>query len=182
MALVLSEEQRMLQQTAAGFLSEKAPVAALRGLRDSGDAQGYDAGLWREMAAMGWTGIAIPEAYGGLDYGYTGLGIVLEEMGRNLSVSPLQASILVCATALTRMGSEAQKEALLPALVSGELTMALALQEGPHHAPHKTAAQRLQTPMDTQSRAARYWWRMPMWQTSLLLWRALPARRVMTTA
>ena len=140
MALVLSEEQLMLQQTAAGFLSEKAPVAALRGLRDSGDAQGYDAGLWREMAAMGWTGIAIPEAYGGLDYGYTGLGIVLEEMGRNLSVSPLQASILVCATALTRMGSEAQKEALLPALVSGELTMALALQEGLHHAPHKTAS------------------------------------------
>ena len=140
MALVLNEEQLMLKEAASGFLAEKAPVAALRALRDSQDAQGYDTAVWQEMAEMGWAGIAIPEAYGGLDYGYTGLGIVLEEMGRNLSISPLQASILVCATAIARMGTDAQKENLLPALASGELKMSLALQEGAHHAPHKTAA------------------------------------------
>jgi acyl-CoA dehydrogenase len=141
MALVLNEEQLMLKDAAAGFLSEKAPVAALRALRDSADETGYSPELWREMSEMGWAGIAIPEEFGGLDYGYTGLGIVLEEMGRNLSASPLQASILVCATAVARLGNQAQKETLLPALASGELTMALALQEGPHHAPHKTALQ-----------------------------------------
>jgi alkylation response protein AidB-like acyl-CoA dehydrogenase len=139
MALVLNEEQLMLQEAAAGFLAEKAPVAALRKLRDERDEQGYSTDLWREMAEMGWAGIAIPEAFGGLDYGYTGLGIVLEQMGRNLSVSPLQSSILTCATAIANLGSDVQKEALLPALASGELTMALALQEGPHHGPHKTS-------------------------------------------
>lgn len=141
MALVLNEEQVMLKEAAAGFLAEKAPVEALRTLRDTRDETGYSAELWREMAEMGWAGIAIPEAYGGLDYGYTGLGIVLEEMGRNLSISPLQASILTCATAVANLGSDAQKESLLPALASGELIMALALQEGPHHAPQKTALQ-----------------------------------------
>jgi acyl-CoA dehydrogenase len=139
MALVLNEEQLMLKDAAAGFLGEKAPVAALRKLRDEADPLGYSEALWQEMAAMGWAGIAIPEAYGGLDYGYTGLGLVLEQMGRNLTVSPLQASILVCSTAIAKLGTEQQKQALLPALASGELLMALALQEGAHHGPHKVA-------------------------------------------
>jgi acyl-CoA dehydrogenase len=139
MALVLNEDQLMLKEAAAGFLAEKAPVAELRRLRDTRDETGYSRPLWKEMADMGWAGIAIPEELGGLGYGYTGLGIVLEQMGRNLSVSPLQSSILVCATAIAGMGSPAQKEVLLPALAGGELTMALALQEGAHHAPHRTA-------------------------------------------
>lgn len=139
MALVFNEDQLMLRDAAAGLLAEKAPVAELRRLRDEEDSQGYSQPLWGEMAEMGWAGIAIPEAFGGLGFGYTGLGLVLEQMGRNLSVSPLQSSILVCATTIERMGSAAQKEALLPQLASGELTMAMALQEGNHHAPHKTA-------------------------------------------
>lgn len=139
MALVLNEDQLMLREAAAGFLAEKAPVAELRRLRDTRDETGYSQPLWKDMADMGWAGIAIPEEFGGLGYGYTGLGIVLEQIGRNLSVSPLQSSILVCATAIARMGSPAQKESLLPALAGGELTMALAVQEGAHHAPHKTA-------------------------------------------
>ena len=140
MALVLNEEQLMLKDAAAGFLQEKASVAALRALRDSRDEAGYSKELWQEMADMGWAGIAIPEAYGGLDYGYIGLGIVLEQMGRNLSVSPLQSSVLVAATAIALGGSEAQKQAMLPAIASGETIVTLALQEGPHHAPHRTAA------------------------------------------
>jgi acyl-CoA dehydrogenase len=137
--MILNEDQLMLKDAAAGFLAEKASPSELRRLRDERDETGYSRPLWKDMAEMGWAGIAIPEAFGGLGYGYTGLGIVLEQMGRNLSVSPLQSSILVCATAVERMGSQAQKEALLPALAAGELTMALALQEGPHHAPHRTA-------------------------------------------
>jgi alkylation response protein AidB-like acyl-CoA dehydrogenase len=139
MALVWNEEQLMLQEAAAGFLAEKASLAALRELRDERSEHGYDRDVWREMAEMGWSGIAIPEEFGGLGYGYAGLGIVLEQMGRNLSASPLQATVLVGATAIALGGSEAQKQALLPAIASGELTVALALQEGAHHAPEKTA-------------------------------------------
>ncbi len=141
MALVLNEDQQMLKEAAAGFLAEKAPVAELRQLRDAADATGYSQPLWKEMSEMGWGGIAVPEEFGGLGFGYVGLGVVLEQIGRNLSVSPLQSSILVCATAIARLGTAAQKEALLPALAGGEITMALALQEGNHHAPHKTAMQ-----------------------------------------
>ncbi|MDJ0877324.1 MAG: acyl-CoA dehydrogenase [Halieaceae bacterium] len=139
MALVLNEDQLMLKDAAAGFLAEKAPIAELRRLRDEGAETGYSQPLWSDMAEMGWPGIAIPEAYGGLGFGYAGLGIVLEQMGRNLSVSPLQSSILVGATAIARLGSDAQKETLLPQLAAGELTLALAIQEGNHHSPHKTA-------------------------------------------
>jgi alkylation response protein AidB-like acyl-CoA dehydrogenase len=139
MALVLNEEQVMLKDAAAGFLAEKATVAHLRSLRDSDDERGYDPGVWREMAEMGWAGIAIPEEFGGLGYGYTGLGLVLEQAGRHLSASPLQSTVLVAATVIAELGSQAQKEQLLPAIAAGEKLVTLALQEGPHHAPGQVA-------------------------------------------
>ena len=139
MALVLTEEQQMIKDSAAGFLAEKASISQLRELRDSASESGYDRQVWREMVEMGWAGIAIPEEFGGLDYGYTGLGLVLEQAGRNLSASPLQATVLVGATLIAELGSEAQKEALLPAIASGESVVTLALQEGAHHAPQQTA-------------------------------------------
>lgn len=129
MSLVLSEEQVMLRESAAGFLSEKAGVAQLRALRDSGAEDAHDSAVWAEMVEMGWAGIAIPEAYGGLGYGYTGLGVVLEQMGRNLSASPLEASVLVGATAIEALGSDAQKAQYLPAIAAGEQQVTLALQE-----------------------------------------------------
>ena len=140
MALVLNEEQAMLKEAAAGFLAEKASVAQLRELRDSGNEQGFSSDVWREMAQMGWAGIAIPEEFGGLGYGYTGLGLVLEQAGRNLSASPLQSTVLVAATLIAELGSEQQKQQLLPAIASGELLVTLALQEGSHHAPLQSAA------------------------------------------
>lgn len=139
MALVLTEEQVMLRESAAGLLAEKAGVAQLRALRDAGDELGFSRAVWQEIAAMGWPGIAVPEAYGGLGYGYTGLGLVLEQAGCHLSPTPLQASVLVGATAVNELGTEAQKQALLPALAAGEVLVSLALQEGPHHAPEQTA-------------------------------------------
>ncbi|MAA88234.1 MAG: acyl-CoA dehydrogenase [Haliea sp.] len=88
---------------------------------------------------MGWPGIAIPEAYGGLGYGYTGLGLVLEQVGRHLSPVPLQSTVLLGGTLINELGSEAQKQSLLPAVAAGELHVSLALQEGPQHAPEDTA-------------------------------------------
>ncbi|MEZ5504370.1 MAG: acyl-CoA dehydrogenase family protein [Halioglobus sp.] len=139
MALVLNEEQVMLRDSAAGFLATKATVAHLRALRDSGDERGFSTAVWHEMAQMGWAGIAIPEAFGGLGYGYTGLGLVLEQVGRNLSASPLQSTVLVAATVIGELGNAQQKERLLAAIAAGEQLVSLALQEGPHHAPQHTA-------------------------------------------
>ena len=117
MALVLNEEQEMLRDSAAGFLAEKASVAQLRSLRDSGSEQGFDSAIWSEVVEMGWSSIAIPEAYGGLGYGYTGLGVDLAQMGRNLSATPLEASELVGATAIQLLGTEDQNTEVLPASI-----------------------------------------------------------------
>jgi len=138
-ALVLTEEQQMIRDSAAGFMAEKASVSQLRELRDSAAEAGYDRQVWQEMVEMGWAGIAVPEEFGGLGFGYTGLGLVLEQGGRNLSVSPLQSAVLVGATLIAELGDQAQKEAILPAVASGELLVTLALQEGAHHAPLQTA-------------------------------------------
>ena len=146
MPLVLNEEQRLLRDTARDFLSSSAPVRALRKLRDEHDPLGYDNGLWRQMAQLGWASIILPEEYGGLDFGFTGLGVVLEECGRTLAASPLFATAAVGASALLLGGSEQQKTELLPRLASGELTLALALEEAPHHRPTHIATRA--TPRD----------------------------------
>lgn len=135
MTLVLNEEQVMLKESAAGFLAGKASVAQLRALRDGGDETGFDPAVWQEIAEMGWAGIAIPEAYGGLGYGYTGLGVILEQAGRNLSPTPLESSVLLGATVIEALGTEEQKNQYLPAIASGELLVSLALQETAQHDP-----------------------------------------------
>jgi alkylation response protein AidB-like acyl-CoA dehydrogenase len=135
MPLVLNEEQLLLQSTAEDFFRDKAPVSALRRLRDDKDADGFSRDLWREMAAMGWAGAFLPGRYGGLDCGFTELGVVLQAAGRTLVASPLFASVALAASAILLGGSEAQKEALLPRIATGDLLLALALQEGPHHRP-----------------------------------------------
>lgn len=141
MALLLTEDQQMLKDAACGLLAEKAPVGELRRLRDEKDPTGFSRELWREMAAMGWAGMVIPEQYGGLDFGYAGLGQVLEEMGRNLSVTPLQSTVLVSATTIIEAGSERQCAEWLPKIAAGELIASLALEEGRHHGPENTALQ-----------------------------------------
>ena len=135
MSLVLSEDQQLLKYSAKAFVDQNAPVSVLRGLRDSKDAQGYDQNLWRQMLELGWAGMAIPEAYGGFEFGYGGLGVVLEESGRTLVSSPLIATVLLGASAINELGSDAQKSEFLPQVVSGELLLALAIDEKPHHRP-----------------------------------------------
>ncbi|HEY1753245.1 MAG TPA: acyl-CoA dehydrogenase family protein [Caulobacteraceae bacterium] len=136
---VLTEEQSMLRDAAKTWTQEKSPVSAFRKMRDSGQALGYDPAVFAEMAEMGWTGVIIPEEYGGSDFGYLSLGLVLEELGRTLTASPLLATALAAASALILGGTDAQKEAWLPKLASGEAVGTLAVDEGPHHAPEKVA-------------------------------------------
>jgi alkylation response protein AidB-like acyl-CoA dehydrogenase len=122
MALVLSEDQQLLKDSAKNFCEQNAPVSVLRGLRDSKDEQGYDQTIWSQMIDLGWAGMAIPEAYGGFDFGYGGLGVVLAG-----------------ATAIVQLGSETQKQDLLPKIVAGELLTAIALDEHASHHPSKIA-------------------------------------------
>ena len=139
MALVLNEEQRFLQDSAREFLNDNAPVEALRKLRDERDELGYAAATWQQMAELGWASIILPEEYGGLEFGFTGLGVVMEEAGRTLTASPMFASAVVGASAILLGGNEAQKNALLPEIATGNLTLALALEEGHHHRPTQIA-------------------------------------------
>jgi alkylation response protein AidB-like acyl-CoA dehydrogenase len=135
MALVFNEEQRLLQDTARAFLSTGAPVACLRGLRDSRDEVGYSNALWQQMAELGWASIILPEQYGGLEFGFLGLGAVMEETGRTLTASPLLASAVIGASAVLLGGNDLQKESILPGVAAGTLTLALALEETNHHNP-----------------------------------------------
>jgi alkylation response protein AidB-like acyl-CoA dehydrogenase len=136
---VLTEEQSMLRDAARTWTQEKSPVSAFRKMRDSGQPLGYDPAAFAEMAEMGWTGVIIPEEYGGSDFGYLSLGLVLEETGRTLTASPLLSTALAAASALILGGTDAQKEAWLPKIASGEAVGTLAIEEGPHHAPEKVA-------------------------------------------
>lgn len=95
MALVLNQEQLMLKDSVRDFLKSRAPVSHLRNLRDSVSTEGFSRELWSEMTEMGWPAILVPEQYGGLEYGYTGMGIVLEECGRTLTPSPLDRKSVV---------------------------------------------------------------------------------------
>lgn len=135
MPMTLNEEQRHLRDTAREFLLEKAPVAALRALRDNHDPVGYSRELWAEMAGMGWAGIVIPEEFGGLEFGFGGLGVVMEEAGRTLAASPLYASCVLGASAIQLAGNRQQKETILPGIASGDITLALALEESHRHDP-----------------------------------------------
>jgi alkylation response protein AidB-like acyl-CoA dehydrogenase len=135
MALVLNEEQRLLRDTARSYLAANAPVKALRTLRDERDTTGYSPELWHSMAELGWAGIILPEEYGGLDFGFMGLGVVLEETGRTLTASPLFCSAVVGASAILLAGNASQKQSLLPEIALGQKTMALALEESHHHRP-----------------------------------------------
>lgn len=135
MALALNEEQRILKDSAREFLANSAPVEALRKLRDSKDPVGYSKELWQQMVELGWTAISIPEKYDGLEFGYQGLGLVFEQLGFYLSASPLFSTVVLGASSIELLGSEEQKQALLPQIAAGELTLALAMEESSQHAP-----------------------------------------------
>jgi len=135
MALVLNEEQQMLRDAAKDFLANRAPVSHLRQLRDEGIADGFSRDLWSEMAEMGWAAINIPKSYGGLDYGYIGLGLVLEESGRTLTPSPLISTALLGTSALILSENNGICAQWLPQIANGEKLLALAFEESSQHRP-----------------------------------------------
>lgn len=135
----LTEEQSIIRDQAKSWVSAESPVQAFRSLRDSGNPQCYATPTWQAMVEMGWTGILIPESYGGSDLGFLTFGLVLEELGRQLTASPLLSSALVGASAVMLGGSDHQKQSLLPKVVDGSEILTLALDEQPNHAPTRVA-------------------------------------------
>ena len=136
---VLSEEQTMLRDMAREWTSNESPVNAWRKVRDANDGVGYDASVFAEMARMGWSGVIVPEAFGGSDFGWLSLGLVIEELGKTLTASPLAASA-AAASAIILGGSDEQKQTWLPGIASGEIVAALAVDEGPRHDPETIKA------------------------------------------
>ncbi len=136
MPLILTEEQTMLQDAADGFLNERAPIAHLRKLRDERDADGVSRDLWRAFGEMGFAGVIIPEALGGMGLGAVEAGVIAESLGRTLTPSPYLGSSILSAKVLIDGGSQAQ-QAWLPRIAAGEAILSLAVDEGAKHAPSR---------------------------------------------
>jgi hypothetical protein len=139
MALILTDDQTQLRDSARDFLSEQSPVSALRKLRDTADADGFARPLWAQFAEMGYTGVLVPEAHGGLGLGHVEAGVVMDQIGRQLCASPLLASGIVATTAIRLGGSAAQQAAWLPKLAAAQAIGTLAVDEGGKHRPQKLA-------------------------------------------
>ena len=141
MALILNEEQQSLKDIAKEFLQKNAPVTHFREIRDTNNELGYDESLWKEMVNLGWSGILIPEEYGGFDFGMVGMGSIFEEMGKTLTPSPLFSTGVLGASLITLGGNDSQKQSLLPKIVEGNITTALALEESSRHSPFSISTQ-----------------------------------------
>jgi alkylation response protein AidB-like acyl-CoA dehydrogenase len=139
MPLVLNEEQNMLKDAAKDFCANNTPITQLRKLRDEKNEMGFDGATWQQMVELGWAGITVPEDFGGLGFGFMGLGVVMQECGRTLTASPLLATAVLGTSAILHGGTDEQKTELLGQVAGGELLLALALEETPHHSPYGAA-------------------------------------------
>ncbi|MCW5804328.1 MAG: acyl-CoA dehydrogenase family protein [Deltaproteobacteria bacterium] len=123
----LTEDQRMIVEAAAGF-AKRSPVARMRGLRD--DAVGWSPEVWRQMAQLGWLGLALPEGVGGSGGTIVDAALLVEQLGMVLAPEPIVTS-LVAAHAILAAGNKAQRDAFVAPFVEGRASLALAWAEGP---------------------------------------------------
>ena len=135
MSLVINEEQNMLKSSAKELLDLKSPISLMRELRDDNYNQ-FDPDLWKEMVEMGWTALTVPEDYNGLNFGYVGLGQVIEEMGKKLTVSPMISTVLVSTTIVGLSKNEVLKSKLFDEIMSGKKLCTLAHEESSYHNPN----------------------------------------------
>jgi alkylation response protein AidB-like acyl-CoA dehydrogenase len=128
--LVLNEDQRMLMESARGAISTKAPIAMWRQLRKEASPDGFSREFWRECVEMGWSGVLVPEEFGGIDFGVVGAGLIAREMARTLAPSPFLSTAVLAASALRRSEARAAKAVWLPRIANGEAIVAFAVEEG----------------------------------------------------
>ena len=141
MKLVLNEEQQMLSDSAKDFAANRTPVNHFRSLRDNNDPLNWDKDVWKEMVELGWSGILIPEEFGGSDFGLAGISVIMQEVGKTLTPSPLFATAVMGASAINTFGTQEQKAEYLPKIAAGKITTAIAIDEESHHAPFNSIAQ-----------------------------------------
>ena len=122
----LSKPQKLLQESARAFFVRECSPERVRSLMAS--ETGYDEQLWRGLADQGWTGLIIPEEYGGLGLGLVELAAVAEEMGRACLPSPFVSTVWAAAL-IARAGNEGQRNQYLDAISQGELKATVALLE-----------------------------------------------------
>src|SRR5690606_2611809 len=121
----LSDEQRLLKESVERLLTDAYADLNLREGYTK-EPKGYSAGLWRQYAEMGLLAAPFAEEHGGLGQGLTETMIVAEALGRALAVEPYMATVVLGGGALRHAGSDALLGELVPAVASGELTLALA--------------------------------------------------------
>ena len=127
MDLTFNEQQRAIQQTARDFFSANATAEVIRELEESGP--GYSQELWKEMAALDWLGLTYPEQYGGAGAGLLDLYPIYVEMGRSIFPSPHLSTVVLAGETILALGSEEQKQDILPRIVRGDLVLPLAVIE-----------------------------------------------------
>jgi alkylation response protein AidB-like acyl-CoA dehydrogenase len=127
MDLSLTEFQKMLKNSAGDFLKSELPWTFAKEIDES--ETGFSPELWRKVADMGWLGMVLPEACGGMGCSLTDLAVIYEEMGQALMPGVCFSSSVLCGLIISDLGTEAQKEAILPSIAKGERILALALTE-----------------------------------------------------
>ncbi len=133
MPLFLNQDQSMLRDTAREFVASEGSISGqLRKYRDMNCKDGFGHALWRQFGEMGFTGILVDEADGGLGLGHVEAGIVLEEIGRNLTPSPF---LITSVAAVEALRGTPLRQRWLPGILSGETVAALAVDEGSKHRP-----------------------------------------------
>ncbi|MGI4733055.1 MAG: acyl-CoA dehydrogenase family protein [Janthinobacterium lividum] len=128
----LNDEQVMLRDMAREWADNESPVTAFRRMRAAAPDARFDPDAWTAIGQMGWAGIVVPEEHGGSAFGWLSLGLVLEQLGRTLTASPL-ASTASAAAAIAMGGSDSARSEWLPRIAAGEVVATLAVDEGPVH-------------------------------------------------
>ncbi len=127
MDLALTPEQRLLVDSARAYLGRDGALAHVRAME--ADARGYDPQRWRDLATLGWLGMALPPELGGSGQTFLDVALLLEEMGRVLLPSPFLPTVVVAAPLLAALADGERQRRWLPRIARGELVVTLALAE-----------------------------------------------------
>ena len=127
MDFALSAEQELLKKEARHFLETECPKSMVKKLEAS--ELGYSPEMWKKMADLGWLGLILPEAYGGVGGSLLDLAVMLEEVGRATAPSPIFSTMVMGVLPILEAGNEQQKKHLLPRVANGEVLLTMALAE-----------------------------------------------------
>src|SRR5262245_25160059 len=124
MSIAITEDHTALAGTVADFLAKHGARAAARDLLDAPEETLPE--FWKELCALGWPGLHLPEDLGGSGYGLEELVVVVEELGRAIAPGPFVPTVIASAV-IAAAGPAELRERLLPGLAAGTTLGAVAL-------------------------------------------------------